>query len=249
MRVRFEVCVDSADGVLAAQAAGADRVELCAALAEGGLTPSAGAIATALEIAAIGVHVLIRPRGGDFIYDRHEIRAMRRDIEAVAAAGAHGIVIGALTADGDIDVATCRQLLSGAGGLPVTFHRAFDMARRPREAFAAVIDLGVERLLTSGQEATALEGAPLIADLVAAAGDRLAVMPGGGVTAGNVRRLLDLTGAREVHFTARTTVDSPARHRNARVAMGSAGGPDEYTRRRTSQAAVEALIAAARAEP
>jgi copper homeostasis protein len=242
--VRFEVCVDSAGGVLAAQAAGADRVELCAALSEGGVTPSAGAIATALDVATIDVHVLIRPRGGDFIYDHHEIRAMRRDIDAVAAAGAHGVVIGALTPDGDVDATVCRQLLSDAGGLSVTFHRAFDMARRPREALAAVIDLGVDRLLTSGQEATALDGAPLIADLVAASGDRLAVMPGGGVTAGNVRRLLDLTGAREVHFTASTTVDSPARHRNPRVTMGSAG-VGEYSRRRTDQATIEALIAAA----
>ncbi|MGN9911312.1 copper homeostasis protein CutC [Phytohabitans sp. LJ34] len=246
--MRFEVCVDSADGVLAAQAAGAHRVELCAALSEGGVTPSAGAIATALDVATIDVNVLVRPRGGDFVYDRHEIRAMRRDIEAVAAAGAHGVVIGALTADGDVDLAACRELLSDVDGLSVTFHRAFDMARRPREALAAVADLGADRLLTSGQEATALDGAALIAELVTAAGDRLVVMPGGGVTAGNVRRLIDLTGVREVHFTARTTVDSPARHRNPRVAMGSASGADEYTRRRTSRAAIEALIRAAGVE-
>ncbi|MFD0743435.1 copper homeostasis protein CutC [Phytohabitans flavus] len=243
--MRFEVCVDDVEGVLAAQAAGADRVELCAALSEGGLTPSAGAIAEALDSTTIAVNVLIRPRGGDFIYDRHEIRAMRRDIEAVAAAGAHGVVIGALTADGDVDTAVCRQLIADAGGLSVTFHRAFDMARLPREALAAIADLGIDRLLTSGQEATALDGAPLIADLVAAAGDRLAVMPGGGVTASNVRRLRDLTGAGEVHFTARTTVDSPARHRNPRASMGAATATAEYTRRRTSQAAIEELIAAA----
>lgn len=247
MRVIFEVCVDGADGVLAAQAAGADRVELCAALSEGGLTPSAGAVAAALDVATIGVNVLIRPRGGDFVYDRHEVRAMRRDIEVAAAAGVHGIVIGALTEDGDVDTAVCRELISAAGGLPVTFHRAYDMARRPHDAFAAVAELGVDRLLTSGQEATALAGAALIAELVAAAGDRLTVMPGSGVTAGNVRRLLDLTGAREVHFTARTTMESPARHRNPRVTMGSATGIDEYARRRTSRAAIEALIAAAHA--
>jgi copper homeostasis protein len=243
--VRFEVCVDGADGVLAAQAAGADRVELCSALSEGGLTPSAGLLATVLDVATIDVNVLIRPRGGDFIYDRHEIRAMRRDIEAVAAAGAHGIVIGALTADGDVDAAVCRELLSDAGGLSVTFHRAFDLARHPREALAAILDLGADRLLTSGQEASAVDGAPLIAALVEAAADRLAVMPGGGVTAANIRRLLEVTGASEVHFSARTTVDSPARHRNPRVAMGGTAGANEYTRRRTSQAAIESLIAAA----
>jgi copper homeostasis protein len=244
VRVRFEVCVDGVDGVLAAGAAGAHRVELCAGLSEGGLTPSAGAVAAAVGAGAVDVNVLIRPRGGDFIYDRHEVRAMRHDVEA-AAAGAHGVVVGALTADGDVDAAVCREVLAGAGGLSVTFHRAFDMARRPHDALAAVVDLGCQRLLTSGQEATALEGAPLIAELVAAGGDRLVVMPGGGVTAGNVRRLVELTGAREVHFTARTTVDSPARYRNPRVVMGSRAGVEEYARRRTSRAAIEALIAAA----
>ncbi|MCW6004223.1 copper homeostasis protein CutC [Micromonospora sp. CPCC 205371] len=243
--MRFEVCVDGVDGVLAAQAAGADRVELCSALSEGGLTPSAGLIATALDAAtsngtSIDVNVLIRPRGGDFIYDRHEILAMRRDIETVAAAGAHGIVIGALTADGDVDAAVCRELLSEAGDLSVTFHRAFDMARRPHEALAAVIDLGADRLLTSGQEASAVDGAPLIAELVAAAADRLIVMPGGGVRAANIRRLLAVTGAREVHFSARTTVDSSAPHRDSRLTMGA--------HRRTSRAAIEALIAAARTD-
>jgi copper homeostasis protein len=119
------------------------------------------------------------------------------------------------------------------------------MARRPHDALAAVIDLGADRLLTSGQQATALDGGPLIADLVAAAHDRIVVMPGGGVTAGNVRRLLDLTHAREVHFTARTTVESPARHRNPAVAMGSTTPPGEYALRRTSQTAIESLIAAA----
>lgn len=241
----FEVCVDSADGVLAAQAAGAHRVELCAALSEGGVTPSAGAIATALDVATIDVHVLIRPRGGDFIYDRHEILAMRRDIQAVAAAGAHGIVIGALTPDGDVDLAACRQLLSDVDGLSVTFHRAFDMARHPHDALAAVADLGADRLLTSGQETSALEGAPLIADLVAAAGDRLAVMPGGGVTARNVRRIVDLTGAGEVHFSARTAVESPMRHRNTRVSMGGALRGEEYARRRTDATAIGAIVSAA----
>ncbi|HKS99994.1 MAG TPA: copper homeostasis protein CutC [Rugosimonospora sp.] len=244
--MRFEVCVDSAEGALAAQEAGADRVELCCALFEGGLTPSAGAVATARRVARIAVNVLIRPRGGDFVYDRHEVSAMRRDIEVAAELGAHGVVLGALTENGDVDVATCRLLLASAAGLSVTFHRAFDMARRPLDALEAVVDLGADRLLTSGQEVSALEGAPLIADLVAAAGDRLVVMPGGGVNERNVRRILDLTGAREVHFSARTTVDGPVRHRNGRVALGGALHPEEYARRRTSSRSVAAVLAAAR---
>jgi len=243
--VRLEVCVDSTAGALAAEAAGADRVELCCALFEGGLTPSAGAIAATVAAASIDVHVLIRPRGGDFIYDGHEVRAMLRDIEVAAEAGARGVVLGALTPDGDVDTALCERLVAAAGGLSVTFHRAFDMARRPLDALEAVVDLGADRLLTSGQEVSALEGAPLIAELVAAAGDRLVVMPGGGITERNIARVLDLTGASEVHCSARTTVDSPARHRNGRPAMGGALRPEEFSRRATSRPAVEAILRAA----
>jgi copper homeostasis protein len=240
--VRFEVCVDATEGVLAARDAGADRVELCCALREGGLTPSTGAIEEALRAAGnLAVHVLIRPRGGDFVYSRHEVSVMRRDIEVAVGLGAHGVVLGALTADGDVDPDTCRQLLASTGGRSVTFHRAFDMARRPHDALRAVLDLGVDRLLTSGQERSAMDGAPLIAELVTLAGDRLVVMPGGGITAHNVARLLDRTGAREIHFSARSTVDSPARHRNPRVALG----PDEFTRHGTSRSAIEAILAAA----
>jgi copper homeostasis protein len=239
-----EVCVDSVSGVLAAQEAGADRVELCCALFEGGLTPSAGLIEATREAATIDVNVLIRPRGGDFIYDRHEVRAMLRDIEVAASLGVNGVVLGALTPDGDVDVPLCRQLMTAAAGLSVTFHRAFDMARHPLDALETVVDLGAHRLLTSGQESSALEGAPLIAELVAAAGDRVIVMAGGGITDRNVARIVAQTGVREVHFTARTTVDSAARHRNTRVAMGGALRAEEYTHRRTSPQAIQHIIAA-----
>jgi copper homeostasis protein len=246
--VRFEVCVDGVDGVLAAREAGADRVELCCALFEGGLTPSAGLAETASAVPGIDVNVLIRPRGGDFLYDEYEVRAMLRDVEAAAALGVHGVVIGALTERGDVDVPLCRRLSKAAGGLSVTFHRAFDMARSPFEALEAIADLGADRLLTSGQESSALEGAPLIAGLVEAAAGRLVVMPGGGVTDRNVRRILDLTGATEVHFSARAAVESPARHRNSRVAMGGALRAEEYVRRRTSPAAIGAIMSAARGD-
>jgi copper homeostasis protein len=243
--VRFEVCVDGVGGALAAREGGADRVELCCALSEGGLTPSAGAIEAALAVSGIDVNVLVRPRGGDFIYDRHELRAMLRDVAIAAELGVHGVVVGALTEDGDVDVALCRQVLSAAAGLSVTFHRAFDMARRPFDALEAVVDLGADRLLTSGQEASALDGAPLIAGLVEAAAGRLVVMPGGGVTERNVRRILDLTGATEVHFSARAAAPSAARHRNPRVALGAASRTEEYVRRVTSAAAVGSIVSAA----
>ncbi|UCM86554.1 copper homeostasis protein CutC [Streptomyces marincola] len=248
MSPRFEVCVDSARGALTAQDAGADRVELCGALSEGGLTPSAGLVETVLEAAReIEVFVLIRPRGGDFVYDAHEVRAMERDIETALALGAHGIVLGALTADAGVDMAVCRRLLAATAGRPVTFHRAFDMARGPFDALERLVDLGVKRVLTSGQEVSALEGAPLLARLVRAAGNRLTVMPGGGVTERNVARVLRLTGAREIHFSAGTTVDGPMTHRNSRVLMGATLSRSEYARRLTSPEGVRGIMAAARA--
>ncbi|RKN04603.1 copper homeostasis protein CutC [Streptomyces radicis] len=248
MSPRFEVCVDSARGAVTARDAGAHRVELCSALFDGGVTPSAGLLETVVEAArGIAVNVLIRPRGGDFIYDRYEVDAMVRDIGTAVRLGAHGIVLGALTAEGAVDMAVCRRLLAAADGRPVTFHRAFDMAREPFEALERLVELGVERVLTSGQEISALEGAPLLARLVRAAGDRVIVMPGGGVTARNVSRVLRLTGAREIHFSAGTTVDSPATHRNSRALMGGTLSRGEYTRRITGPAEVRALMNAARA--
>ncbi|MDT0446207.1 copper homeostasis protein CutC [Streptomyces johnsoniae] len=248
MSLRFEVCVDSAVGALTAQNAGAHRVELCSALFEGGVTPSAGLLETVLEAAPdIEVNVLIRPRGGDFVYDRYEVSAMVRDIETAVRLGAHGIVLGALTPGADVDMAVCRRLIAAAADRPITFHRAFDMVQDPFEALERLVELGAERVLTSGQDISALEGAPLLARLVQAAGDRVVVMPGGGVTERNVSRVLRLTGAREVHFSAGMTVDSPATHRNSRALMGGTLSRSEYTRRLTSPAGVRGIMAAAHA--
>jgi copper homeostasis protein len=244
--VRAEVCVDTVAGALAAEEAGADRIELCAALGTGGLTPSAGLIGEVLAATALPVHVLIRPREGDFVYDRREVSVMVRDVEAAVRVGAHGVVVGALTAAGDLDVDACRRLFDAAGGRPVTVHRAFDLARDPFGALDAVLGLGADRLLTSGQEATALDGAPLIAGLVRAAGDRLTVMAGGGITAGNVARVVRETGVTEIHFSARTTVDSAARHRNPRVTLSTPDG--DRTRRVTDPATIRAILKAARQE-
>jgi copper homeostasis protein len=244
--VRAEVCVDTVAGAIAAQEAGADRIELCGALATGGLTPSAGLLDEALAATRIPVHVLVRPRDGDFVYDRHEVSAMLRDVAVAARSGAHGVVVGALTVGGEVDVETCKRLVGAAGGLSVTFHRAFDLAREPFAALDAVAGLGAHRLLTSGQEATAHDGAPLIAGLVHAAADRLVVMAGGGITAHNVAEIRRRTGVSEVHFSARTTVDSAARYRNPRVGLSTPDG--DYTRRATSRAVIEAILAAAAAE-
>src|SRR5213080_2027161 len=175
MIMRFEVCADSVAGVLAAQRAGADRVELCSGLFEGGITPSAGLLVATAAVAEIPVMVLIRPRGGDFCYDEHERRAMITDIAMARETGAAGVVIGALSADGNVDVELCAELIRAADGMEITFHRAFDLARDPFAALEAVISLGAQRLLTSGQDRSALDGAELIKQLVQRAGDRLIV--------------------------------------------------------------------------
>ena len=167
-----EICVDSVAGVRAAKAAGAQRVELCADLLEGGITPSLGMIRQARKVPGIDLNVMIRPRGGDFLFNEDEFAAMRADIEAAKAEGANGVVIGLLTAAGEIDVDRTRELVALARPLSVTFHRAFDVAAEPFGALETLIELGVDRVLTSGQEPTVLEGLPLIVELMKHAGWR-----------------------------------------------------------------------------
>jgi copper homeostasis protein len=159
-----EICVDSVAGVRAAKDAGAQRVELCADLLEGGITPSLGAIRQARTVAGVALNVMIRPRGGDFLFNDDEFAIMRADIEIAKAEGANGVVIGLLTAAGEIDAGRTRELVSLARPLSVTFHRAFDLAAEPFGALETLIGLGVDRLLTSGQDATVLEGLPLLAE-------------------------------------------------------------------------------------
>jgi copper homeostasis protein len=246
MSLTYEICIDSVEGAVAAEEAGAQRVELCAGLFEGGITPSLGMITRVREtVGSIKIHVIIRPRGGDFIYSEHEVAVMERDVAAARDAGAHGVVIGALTAEGRVDRPTTARLMRAAGDLPITFHRAFDMTRDPFAALEDLVALGVARVLTSGQDSSALEGAPLIARLVARAGDRIIVMPGGGISARNIARILEITCAREVHFAALIHQDSPATHRNPDPFMGGALRPPEYARTVTSAEAIAEIIAAA----
>lgn len=209
----LEVAANSVASALAAQAGGAGRVELCGALELGGLTPSQATIAMVRERLRIPLYVLIRPRAGDFLYDDDECEAMRRDIETCVALGCDGVVLGVLDADGDVDMERCYGLIAAAGHLGVTFHRAFDLVRDPRRALDDVIALGCERVLTSGGQASALEGASLIRELVAQAAGRIAIMPGAGVTAANLATLADATGAREFHASAKRQLASGMRHR------------------------------------
>lgn len=198
----LEVCCGDLQSVRAAKEGGANRVELCRALELDGLTPAEATIEEAVGT-GIPVHVLIRPREGDFVYDAKEIVKMQDEIRLAKRLGAAGVVIGALKADGSIDEDAVRRLVEEADGLSITFHRAFDVCREPMEALEQIIALGCHRLLTSGQAPTAEQGIPLIKKLVVLANDRLIIMPGAGVNPMNARRILAETGAREIHGSLR----------------------------------------------
>ena len=243
--LKFEVCVDSIAGIRAAREADAERVELCANLLEGGTTPSLGTILVARKVADIKLHVMIRPRGGDFLYDEDEIATMEADIASAKSAGVDGVVFGVLTRDGRVDCETTERLIARARPVSVTFHRAFDMTPEPLIALETLIELGVDRILTSGQEPTAYEGAERIAELIKAAVDRVIILPGGGINARNVARIAAVTGASEIHFAARVPTTSAMRFRRGDVYMGGELRPPEYDRLDTSTAAVAAMIAAA----
>jgi copper homeostasis protein len=241
----YEICVDSVAGVRAAREAGAHRVELCADLLEGGITPSRGMIRQARTVEGVRLHVIIRPRGGDFLFDDDEFAVMEADIETAKAERADGVVIGLLNADGRIDVERTRALIDRARPLSVTFHRAFDMTPDPFEALETLVGLGVDRVLSSGQEATVLEGLPLIAELVRRAGDRIVVMPGGGITARNVQRIVSAAKPRELHFAALEPVAGGMRFRREHVFMGGELRPPEYERLVTSAASIRAVMTGA----
>jgi copper homeostasis protein len=241
----IEVCANSIASALAGQSGGADRIELCSALAEGGLTPSAATIEIAREKLGIGLNVLVRPRGGDFCYDEHEFAAMKRDIEFCKQAGVDGVVVGILLPDGAIDCHRTRELIATARPMSVTFHRAFDMASDPFRALDDILKLGADRLLTSGQQAGAVAGKDLIAQLVRRAGERLIVMPGAGVNENNIRELITATGAREFHLSGQTRIPSRMNFRNPNVHMGVPGMP-EYEIGVTDAAKIRRVVEAAR---
>jgi copper homeostasis protein len=240
--VIYEICVDSVAGVRAAKAAGANRVELCANLLEGGTTPSRGMMQRARTVAGIGLQVIIRPRGGDFLYDEDEFAIMRTDIETAKEEGADGVVIGLLTADGEVDVARTRELIARARPLSVTFHRAFDMTRDPFAALETLIGLGVDRILTSGQEPSVLEGLPLIAELIRRAGDRIIIMPGAGITPRNAERIIAAAGPKEIHFAALEPEAGGMKFRRHHVFMGGELRAPEYDRLVTSGDVIRAVM-------
>jgi copper homeostasis protein len=217
MPVLVEACIDTVASAVAAERGGAGRVELCAALADGGTTPSAGMIAAVRTAVRIPVFVIVRPRGGGFVYSAAELDVMARDIDAAVQQDVAGIVLGVLHADGRVDVARTRALVYAAGGLPVTFHRAFDGAPDLADALDALVDAGVSRVLTSGGAPTALAGVDAIAALVVRAGDRLTVMAGGGLRESHVADVVRHGGVREVHVRPTRLETAPGTRRPVRL--------------------------------
>lgn len=216
----LEVCVDSVESAIAAEQGGAKRVELCADLIEGGITPSAGLIATVRRNISIGLNVMIRPRGGDFCYSGLEFEVMVEEIQQARGLGANGIVLGLLRVDGHIDIDRTRKLVDLASPLPVTFHRAIDMTPDLDAALEDVIQTGAARILTSGGVPTVPEAIDVITRLVEAAGKRIVIMPGSGLRAENIAAIARATNAQEFHGSARTAFSSPMQFRKPGMAMG-----------------------------
>lgn len=229
MNFRLEICVDSIASAVNAQYAGADRIELCTSLPEGGTTPSYGLIASVRDNLTIGVNVLVRPRAGDFLYSDAEFEIMVHDIEMCNELGVDGVVIGILTDNGSIDIERTKLLKEIAAPMSVTFHRAFDLCNDPIIGLQDVISAGADRLLTSGQSNKAINGIDLIAELVDKAGKKMIIMPGSGIDDTNILEIATRTNACEFHLTGRKTIGSEMKFRNDGIKMGSIDNFSEYS--------------------
>ena len=242
----FEVCANGVESCIAAQEGGADRVELCAAIPEGGTTPSYGEIKVARRVlTTTRLHVIIRPRGGDFLYSDLEVERMAADIAVCRDLGVDGVVFGCLRADGTIDVQKNRFLMEQARGMSVTMHRAFDRAINPEQALEDAITLGFDRILTSGQQPKAVQGMELLARLNRQAAGRIILMAGSGVTEQNIREIHETTGLKEFHFSARESFESGMEYVNSNLYMGRPGANEaslDYTTARRVAATISQLV-------
>ena len=227
MKPELEICVFSVESAVSAQKAGANRVELCAGFAEGGLTPSAGAIRLARKLLNIECFVMIRPRGGDFCYSNTEFEQMRRDIEYAKSCGVDGVVLGILQPNGHVNIMRTRELVQYASPLEVTFHRAFDLTVDPFRALDDVVVCGCRRILTSGQKATAAEGIGTIRELVQYAAGRIDIMAGSGVNTENARSFIE-TGVQALHFSAKKVKHSRMTYRNPAAPIMQTGAMSDY---------------------
>lgn len=228
---KFEICANSVESCLAAQEGGADRVELCAGIPEGGTTPSYGEIKLARKLLTkTKLHVIIRPRGGDFLYTPLELERMEEDIRICRELGVDGVVFGCLTEEGEIDREVNRRLVEQARPMSVTFHRAFDRTADPMKALEDIISLGCNRILTSGQQPKAIDGINLLAQLEKKLKEYplppIQLLAGSGVNEENIRQIFDATGIHEYHFSARVNVVSKMKHYNHEVYMGAKGADE-----------------------
>lgn len=239
---KFEVCANGVESCIAAQEGGADRVELCAGIPEGGTTPSYGEIKTARRLlSSTRLHVIIRPRGGDFLYSDLETERMEEDIRICRELGVDGVVFGCLTENGEVDMERNRRLMECAKGMSTTFHRAFDRTVDPFKAMEDVISLGFDRILTSGQQPKAIDGTKLLAELNEKARGRVTLLAGSGVNEDNIKDIFNATGISEYHFSARVSIPSKMKNICANVYMG-AKGADEQNILVTSKERVRATI-------
>lgn len=227
--ILLEACVDSTESALAAQEGGADRIELCSDLAVGGVTPSDGAIRLTRRQIRLPMHVLLRPRAGDFCYSSIELETMRLDIERMKQLGVDGVVLGILCPDGAVDRERTAVLADLARPLSITFHRAFDVCRDAEAALEVLIGLGIDRILTSGQERSVEAGIETIRRLVSLSAGRIVIMPGGGVSEHNIAHIIAHTGAKEIHASARLLVESRMEYRSTRVSMNADSLPPDFT--------------------
>jgi len=241
-----EICANGVESCLAAQEGGADRVELCAGIPEGGTTPSYGEIKVARRVlTTTRLHVIIRPRGGDFLYTDLEVERMAEDIAMCHQLGVDGVVFGCLNADGTFDLEKNRYLIECSRGMSVTCHRAFDRAVNPEQALEDVIALGFDRILTSGQQPKAEQGIDLLARLNRQADGRIILMAGSGVTEQNIRRIREATGLNEFHFSGRESVDSAMQYVNPNLYMGRPGANEaalDYTTARCVSDTIAQLL-------
>ena len=221
MNKKLEICCYTVESVIIAEKAGADRIELCENYSEGGTTPSFGNIKIAIDKLNIPVNIIIRPRGGDFLYSDTEFEIIKQDVKTVKQLGANGVVIGFLNSDGGIDIEKTKEIIELAKPMEVTFHRAFDRCKNPFVALEQLIDLEIDRILTSGQKQTAQEGANIISQLVKQAGNDIIIMPGSGVNEINISELIEKTNAIEFHSSAKIFIPSKMEYSEKIVSMGS----------------------------
>ncbi|MGP6486971.1 copper homeostasis protein CutC [Duffyella gerundensis] len=237
----LEICCYGVDCAVTAQRAGADRIELCAAPKEGGITPSFGMLQQARERVSIPVHPIVRPRGGDFCYGEAEFDAIKSDVTLIREMGFPGVVVGLLDQDGHIDRARMQQLMALTGDMAVTFHRAFDLCHSPKRAYQELTDLGIARILTSGQQQSAENGIALLRELNQLPEGPI-VIAGAGVRLSNLQKFLDC-GIREVHSSASRLLSSSMRYRKAGVSMCSDSETEEFSRYSVDGDMVEAMQA------